>query len=211
MFAAIQWDNPLPWEMKNSASLSKDQISNHHSSQGTLDQLGPISLRKVAAGRLGSNNNSSGNNNNSNSNFNASSIPSKVYGMNSNLINRALVPSAEQMMSDEMIGSSASRYAAIKEKRAGYFIDTSQDSVGIKDLSSKNEEKNLLNQQQQQQQQSQYSTPSSPESGSRSLTRRNSANVSLSFSSNILMILFLFFFCVLAWTFRNSFFFNSIC
>lgn len=157
MFAAIQWDNPLPWETKNSSSLS-----NHHSSTGTLDQLGPISLRKVAAGRLVNTNNS---------NFNTPSTPSKVYGINPNIINRALVPSAEQMMSDEMIGSTASRYAAIKEKRAGYFIDTSQDSVGIKDLTPKIEDKISSNQK--------VSPPPSPESSSRTLTRRNSANVSI--------------------------------
>lgn len=207
MFAAIQWDNPLPWESKNSSSssmLTKDQLPNNNQS---LDQLGPISLRKVAAGRLG---------NNTNSNFNTSALPSKVYGMNSSLINRALVPSAEQMMSDEMIGSSASRYAAIKEKRAGYFIDTSQDSVGIKDLSTKIEEKSPSNQQ--------YSTPASPDSGSRTITRRNSSTVSNYHYFNLLFILFFFISCLImnllnyllinsliAWCIINCFVFNCIC
>ena len=43
-------------------------------------------------------------------------------------MSRALAPSAEEMASTAVIGSSASRYAAVKSKRSGYFIDASSPS-----------------------------------------------------------------------------------
>jgi hypothetical protein len=149
MFAAIKWETPLPWEKKGPAT--NDQEAANRAAVGLLDQIGPISLRKArGAGPAGPNAQST-----------------KSPGTSSNLVSRALVPSAEQMMSTALIGSSASRYAVIKERRTGFFLDTSQDSVNLYD-----------------QKPSPAAEPSSadslsplPESNQKSLSRRNSASV----------------------------------
>jgi hypothetical protein len=149
MFAAIKWETPLPWEKKGPAT--NDQEAANRAAVGLLDQIGPISLRKArGAGPAGPNAQST-----------------KSPGTSSNLVSRALVPSAEQMMSTALIGSSASRYAVIKERRTGFFLDTSQDSVNLYD-----------------QKPSPGAEPSSadslsplPESNQKSLSRRNSASV----------------------------------
>lgn len=52
--------------------------------------------------------------------------PSKQSSMS-----RALAPSADDMISSAVIGSTASRYSSVKSKRQGYFIDsTLGQSVG---------------------------------------------------------------------------------
>jgi hypothetical protein len=156
MFAAIKWETALPWEnVQKKGHAVNDQEAANRAALGLLDQIGPISLRKSGGTGAGPN------------------AQSTKSGINSNLVSRSLVPSAEQMMSTALIGSSASRYAAIKERRTGFFLDTSQDSVNIYD---------------QKPSSSADSSPKDslsplPESNQRTLARRNSASVGFKFAS----------------------------
>mmetsp|Transcript_12211 Transcript_12211/g.18463 ORF Transcript_12211/g.18463 Transcript_12211/m.18463 type:complete len:1084 (+) Transcript_12211:93-3344(+) len=100
IFAAIKWDTPLPWEGKN-ASTGKESFSNNS------ERIGPHSLRKV-----------SGSKSSSASAHTPGSKTRQTY------VSRALAPSAEQMMSTDVVGSSASRYAAVKGRRESYFINS---------------------------------------------------------------------------------------
>lgn len=123
MFAAIRWDTPLPWEKKVAMS---DQEAANRAAAGLMDQMGPITLRKTTTSRIAS----------------TSSPPTSNSG-NMHLVNRALVPSAEQMMSNALIGSSASRYAVIKERRTGFFLDTSQDNLPLPEKKSQSDDSSI--------------------------------------------------------------------
>lgn len=148
MFAALKWDTPLPWEKKKS-SMSEQDIANP-APTGLMDHMGPISLRKTTSGRSGS-------------------VPLSTKVGSNLLFSRALVPSAEQMMSNALIGSTASRYAVIKEKRTGFFLDSSQDILTTSDrisLSSNSSQDDSPGQ-------------SNTETNQNSLTRRNNVTVIL--------------------------------
>lgn len=144
MFAAIKWETPLPWEKKG--GIISDQEAANRAAAGLMDQMGPLSLRKATTSRM-------------------SSTSSQAKSTNNaHLVNRALVPSAEQMMSNALIGSSASRYAVIKERRTGFFLDTSLDNLNISDNSKSPKED--------------CPSPQINSDGShRTLSRRNSASV----------------------------------
>jgi hypothetical protein len=138
IFAAIKWDSPLPWEPGGASNVAsganKEKNASPAAATGNASEpvacrhsyeymaslvganLGPTSLRKTSNMKDPSSASAGNATHNTSSNS---------PGKQASSMSRALAPSAEEMASSAVIGSTASRYAAVKSKRSGYFIDSS--------------------------------------------------------------------------------------